>query len=109
MTDKIHKMMIDTMKNSIPEKTIVEFFLNMEDEGGKLNPIGHNKDMESEFKNDLFDAIYEDENGKIIDLRILEKKPSQEDLYEMAQYWDEMQRHFNKKVQPCFVITCESQ
>ena len=23
--------------------------------------------------------------------------------------WDEMQRHFNKKVQPCFVITCESQ
>ena len=66
MTDKIHKMMIDTMKNSIPEKTIVEFFLNMEDEGSKLNPIGYNKDMESEFKNDLFDAIYEDENGKII-------------------------------------------
>lgn len=109
MTDKIHKMMINTMKNSIPEKTIVEFFLNMEDESSKLNPIGYNKDMKSKFKNDLFDAIYEDENGKIIDLRILEKKPSQEDLYEMAQYWDEMQRQFNKKVQPCFVITCESQ
>ena len=40
MTDKIHKMMIDTMKNARPEKTMIEFFLNMEEEGRKRNPIG---------------------------------------------------------------------
>ncbi|WP_407379934.1 hypothetical protein [Methanobrevibacter sp.] len=104
MTDELMKQMIDTMKNAIPEKKIVEFYLGLENPDIKLKSIGKNEEIKSKFKNEFFDEIYVDENEIILDLRIFEEDPSQKELEEMSEYWDELQKHFKKIVQPCFVI-----
>ena len=103
--DPTTKEIIDIMKNGMGEKIIVEFFLNnYKDKEAKVTPIGYVKDMESEYKNEFFDEIYEDENGCIIDLRIYENKPTDEEMFNLSEYWSELHFKFKKEVLPYFVI-----
>ena len=100
------KEIIDIMKNGMGEKIIVEFFLSLnKDEEQKVTSIGYVKDMESEYKNEFFDEIYEDENGCIVDIRIYENKPTNEEMFNLAEYWNELHFKFKKEVIPHFVIS----
>ena len=103
--DPTTKEIIDVMKNGMGEKMIVEYFIGLNsDSEVKLTSIGYVKDMKSEYKNEFFDEIYEDENGRSIDLRIYENKPTDEEMFNLSEYWSELQFKFKKEVMPYFVI-----
>ena len=98
------KKLTKIMKITCSEKEIIESYLKMVDIDIKLFPIGKVSEMKSEFKNDVFDTIFEDENGVIIDLRLDEVKPTFEEMINYTQYWAELYFKFNKDVQPYFIM-----
>lgn len=104
MINELAKEITDIMKDAIPQKSIAESLLKMENPDKKLTTIGHIDEIDSEHKNEFFEEIFMDENGNIIDLRILKCNPTLNELEEMAEYWDELQIHFKKKVKPYFLI-----
>ena len=105
MIDELSKKIIEIMKNVMPEKSIVEFYIDMENNEKTVKSIGHNKDIQSNFKNEFFDEIYEDEHGTIVDVRIYKEEPTPEKIFEMDEYWIELQKRFGRPVEPYFIIT----
>ena len=93
------------MKEAIPEKTIAQYFLSLGKEERTLTKIGQVKDIDSDHKNELFDGIFKDQNEIIVDIRLLEEKPSEKELEKMSEYWWALQLHFRKRVEPVFIIT----
>ena len=93
------------MKEAIPEKTIAQYFLSLGKEERTLTKIGQVKDIDSDHKNELFDGIFKDQNEVIVDIRLLEEKPSEKELEKMSEYWWALQLHFRKRVEPVFIIT----
>ena len=57
------------------------------------------------YKNELFDGIFKDQNEIIVDIRLLEEKPSEKELEKMSEYWWALQLHFRKRVEPVVIIT----
>ena len=104
-SDSHIKNITKSMKISKSEKEIIEFFLNNLNIEKKLSPIGNVKDIESEFKNDVFDIIFEDENGVIIDVRMCDKKPTVNEMDNYSQYWIELRNKYKKFVQPYFILS----
>lgn len=98
------KDLIKVMKNSFDEKTIIRSLMSQNDNGCELNLIGNVKDFKSQYKNDIFDGIYEDENGVVQDFRIKEYPPTIEEILGIEEYWIELQDEFEKPVQPTFFI-----
>ena len=74
-----------------------------------LISIGKVEDMKSKYKNDLFKNIYVDEDGIIYDVRYVEKKPTDEELENYVEYWNELVETFGKKVEPVFIIYGDNQ
>ena len=98
------------MATFIPEKTIIEFLINMtNDENIKksIEKIGDASDIDSDYKNEIFDEIFIDENGFILDVRIYYVRPSDEEIINMAEYWLILEKTFNRKVQPVFIVSGE--
>ena len=98
------KEVIDVMKEGFGEQMVIENFLDLCNFKRTLNVIGDNSDIESEFKNEFFDGIYEDENGIILDVRLTDNKPSKEELDNYAEYWRELSEKFGKLVSPVFIV-----
>ena len=104
MIDKTSKEIIKRMKKAISEKTTAEYFLSMGKEERKITTIGNVKDIDSKYKNEFFEEIFKDENETIVDIRIFEKEPSGKELNEMSEYWNALQIHFKKRVEPIFIM-----
>ena len=98
------KMCIKILKRNRSEKSIAESILKVFNVEKNLKSIGYVKDIDSKFKNDAFDEIFEDELGNIIDIRIFYKKPTSEKVDEMSQYWTALYLTFNKPVEPYFFV-----
>ena len=98
------KKMIEIYRQSKEEKIFAEYFLNMQKENKKLKVIGHVKDINSKFKNEFFEDIYEDENGVIYDIRIFETTPPQSVTDDLTEYWLTLECTFNKPVEPIYII-----
>ena len=105
MINETAKEITQIMKEAIPEETIAQYFLSLGEEERTLTRIGYVKDIDSNHKNDLFDGIFKDQNEIIVDIRLLEEKPSEKDLEKMSEYWQALQMHFKKIVEPVFIIT----
>lgn len=101
--------MVKILKETIDEKTIIEHLLSLQKENTKITKIGDNLDIDCEFKNKLFDEVYIDEKGAIVDLRIKEQPPEADEIENLAKYWDLLHEKFNRPVQPCFIIYGEPQ
>ena len=101
------KQIIIMIKETVSEKTLVEYFLNLENEGKTVKSIGHVKNIDSKYKNDIFEEIYEDEEGFIIDLRLFAEKPTTYDKLKMTEYWIELENTFQKSVKPYIIIRGE--
>ena len=95
------KEMYDMMKRHISEKEIIESLLT-DDESKKVKPIGFVRDIDSNYKNEFFDEIFEDEEGNIIDVRLYFKRPGYDDVINMQEYWIALQKTYNKTVIPFF-------
>lgn len=105
MINETAKEITKIMKETISEKTIAQYFLSLGEEERTLTKIGMVKDINSNHKNDLFDGIFKDQNEIIVDIRLLEDKPSEKELEKMSEYWHALQLHFRKRVEPVFIIT----
>lgn len=98
------KEMYDMMKRHISEKEIIESLLT-DDGSKKVKPIGFVRDIDSNYKNEFFDEIFEDEEGNIIDVRLYFKRPGYDDVINMHEYWIALQKTYNKTVIPVFVVS----
>lgn len=102
------KKVVDILKNSITEETIAEYFLNSitdKDNKKRLKAIGYVKDIDADFKNEVFEKIYEDENGSIIDIRFCKHKPSESEMADLSDYWMALYNKYNRTIEPYFVMT----
>lgn len=98
---------VKILKTGIEEKIIIEHLMSLQNEPTKIEKIekiGDNLDIDCEFKNNLFDEVYIDEKGAIIDLRIKEQPPEEDEIENLAKYWEALYKKFNRPVQPCFII-----
>ena len=66
----------------------------------KLTTIGFVDEIDSEFKNNIFDEIIVDEKDFIIDVRIFPCKTSQEEIDNLSEYWIKLIKKFKKEVRP---------
>ena len=104
--NNFEKKMMKILNEGFGEDTSIKCMMTLgkEDKEIELNEIGSVKDFKSEYKNDIFENIYEDENGVIIDCRIHEFPPTDEELENYIEYWEELRQAFDKPVQPVFII-----
>ena len=105
--DKFIQEITKIMNDGFGEKTVMEYFLSLNGTEPELREIGYVNDFQSEYRNDLFETIFEDENGVIIDCRIRELRPSDEELENYKEYWKELTQVFCKPVSPIFILTKE--
>lgn len=95
---------LNILKNSIDEKTIIAHLLSLDDIETSINKIGNVNDIDCDVKNEFFEGIYEDENGVIIDLRIYEKRPEENEIKKLEEYWRKLSEKFNKAIAPIIFV-----
>ena len=98
--DAMRTQILKNFKNSLGEKTAIEILLENEGISKNLKHIGNAADIDSDFKNNIFEEIFEDENGHIIDLRLCYEAPDPIELEKMNEYWTILTKTFKKPVEP---------
>lgn len=98
------KQMIRILNDGFGEETSIKCLMSSSGQGPELHRIGSVNDFKSQYKNDVFDTIFEDKKGVIIDCRIHEFRPTAEELINYSEYWEELSQAFNKPVSPVFII-----
>lgn len=100
----IYKEILAILNDGLGEETNIKYFMSLDGLEPELHKIGSVKDFKSKYKNDVFETIFEDENGVIIDCRVHEFRPTAEELENYAEYWEELHQAFNKPVSPLFIV-----
>ena len=98
------KQITKIMNDGYGEKTTIKCMMSLNGQEPELHEIGSVKDFKSKYRNDVFEKVYEDEKGVIIDCRIHEFRPTAEELINYSEYWEELSQAFNKPVSPVFII-----
>lgn len=98
------KQVTRILNNGFGEETSIKCLMSFSGPEPELHKIGSVKDFKSKYRNDVFENIYEDEKGVIIDCRIHEFHPTAEELINYTEYWEELSQAFNKPVSPVFII-----
>ena len=96
--------MLKILKNSVDEKTIMQSLLLIDDTTTDLTRIGDVSEIDCDEKNEFFDGIYVDEKDTIIDLRIYEKKPDEDQINKLENYWRKLNEKINKAICPIIIV-----
>ena len=97
--EEIIKKVYKHMTTFIPEKTIIKNLINLEnyeDNEKCIEKIGNINYIDSKYKNEIFNEIFVDEDGFILDVRLSYLKPTDEEIKNMSEYWKILQNTFNR-------------
>ena len=98
------KNIIRIMSVSIGERKLMGYFLDKPEKDPSVKSIGFVDEINSEYRNEFFKEIYEDENGFIIDVRFFDTHPSGEEMENIIGYWMKLHEKFKKPVKPVLIV-----